>query len=113
MKRYLYFVYSFFYKFLIVARTTEFNYETMFSETSFNMTLAEKTKLCDGGTLSAGCFTPRYVSDVFFFSCLIFIGTFSISMSLKMFRNTRFFPNKVSAMHLLYSSVECETKRWQ
>lgn len=42
-----------------------------------------------------GCDTPVYVPDVFFFSCLLFIGTFVLCMALKHFRNTRFFPNAV------------------
>ena len=50
-----------------------------------------------GGILiGSGCDTPHYSADVFFFSCLLFIFTFGLSFSLKNFRNTRFFPNKVS-----------------
>jgi len=53
------------------------------------------------GTVSDGCYvqTPHYVADVFFFSCLIFVGTFVLSFYLKLFRNTRFFPNKVSRVN--------------
>lgn len=42
-----------------------------------------------------GCDSPSYAADVFLFSCLLFLGTFIIAMSLKFFRNTRFFPNMV------------------
>lgn len=52
-----------------------------------------------GGILiGGGCDTPHYVADVFFFSCLLFIFTFGISITLKNFRNARFFPNKVRAI---------------
>ena len=50
-----------------------------------------------GLMVGSGCETPHYVADVFFFSCLLFLGTFVLSMSLKNFRNARFFPNRVSA----------------
>ena len=52
---------------------------------------------CEWSTLYSSCDTPHYVADVFFFSVILFIFTFVISYSLKTFRNTRFFPNKVSA----------------
>ena len=48
-----------------------------------------------GVVIGSGCDTPHYVADVFFFSCLLFIFTFGISITLKNFRNARFFPNKV------------------
>ncbi len=37
------------------------------------------------------------IPDVFFFSCLLFTFTFVLSYWLKMFRNQRFFPAKVSS----------------
>lgn len=47
-----------------------------------------------GGMLVGdGC---GHVADVFFLSVILFFGTFVISMGLKMLRNSRFFPNKVS-----------------
>ena len=49
-----------------------------------------------GIVIGNGCDTPHYVADVFFFSCLLFLFTFGISITLKNFRNARFFPNKVS-----------------
>ncbi|KAK2146967.1 hypothetical protein LSH36_576g02000 [Paralvinella palmiformis] len=36
--------------------------------------------------------------DVFFFSCLLFIGTFILSMALKSFRNTRFLPSMARSL---------------
>jgi hypothetical protein len=61
----------------------------------FNMTAAECEK-SNGTLFGTGCNTKRYVPDVFLFSCLLFISTFVLAMSLKFFRNTRFFPNQVS-----------------
>jgi len=67
-----------------------------------NWSLTERETFCNG-TLSVGCYTPHYVGDVFFFSCLIFLGTFILSFYLKLFRNTRFFPNKVSWLPSFFS----------
>jgi len=61
------------------------------------LTRKECTKL-SGSLVGSGCETPFYVPDVFFLSCLLFIGTFTLSMGLKNFRNTRYFPNKVRIM---------------
>jgi anion exchange protein len=71
--------------------------EMYFNQMKSNWSLTDRKIQCNG-TLSVGCFTPRYVPDVFFFSCLIFIGTFALSYALKMFRNTRFFPNRVRVL---------------
>lgn len=49
-----------------------------------------------GVPVGTGCDTPPYKSDIFFLSFLLFLGTFILAMGLKMFRNTRFLPNKVS-----------------
>ncbi|XP_055869437.1 sodium bicarbonate cotransporter 3-like isoform X2 [Biomphalaria glabrata] len=48
--------------------------------------------------LGPGCKTPFYVPDVFFFSCLLFIGTFTLALSLKMSRNASFFPTTVRGL---------------
>ena len=50
----------------------------------------------NGVLFGSDCDTAKYSADVFMFSCLLFIGTFVIAMSLKFFRNTRFFPNTVT-----------------
>jgi len=55
-------------------------------------------KKLKGVLFGSGCDTPTYTADVFMFSCLLFIGTFIIAMSLKFFRNTRFFPNMVTVI---------------
>jgi len=75
-----------------------------FEAMKVNWSLTERETFCNG-TLSVGCYTPHYVGDVFFFSCLIFLGTFILSFYLKLFRNTRFFPNKVSWLPSFFLSL--------
>lgn len=55
------------------------------------------TTLPSTATNSTGDPHPEadYVPDVFLFSCLLFLGTFTLAYGLKMFKNTRFFPTKV------------------
>jgi len=50
----------------------------------------------NGVLFGSDCNILSYTTDVFLFSCLLFLGTFIIAMSLKVFRNTRFFPNMVT-----------------
>jgi len=42
------------------------------------------------------CGLPDYVPNVFLMSCILFIGTFVISVLLKDFKNALFFPSKVN-----------------
>ncbi|KRT82974.1 hypothetical protein AMK59_4163, partial [Oryctes borbonicus] len=49
----------------------------------------------NGTLVGDGCFTPRYVPDVFLMSIMLFFGTFAISVLLKDFKNALFFPSKV------------------
>ncbi|UYV73776.1 SLC4A7 [Cordylochernes scorpioides] len=46
------------------------------------------------GTLT-GCATAGYMPDVFFFSLILFFGTFVVSITLKDFKAASFFPTKV------------------
>ncbi|XP_071103626.1 sodium-driven chloride bicarbonate exchanger-like isoform X4 [Haliotis cracherodii] len=51
------------------------------------------------GTMQGpGCDTPHFVADVFLFSLLLFLGTFTIAMVLKMSRNSSFFPTMVRSV---------------
>ncbi|XP_067685611.1 sodium-driven chloride bicarbonate exchanger-like isoform X2 [Haliotis asinina] len=51
------------------------------------------------GTMKGpGCNTPYYIADVFFFSVLLFLGTFTIAMVLKISRNSSFFPTMVRSV---------------
>ncbi|XP_046386758.1 electroneutral sodium bicarbonate exchanger 1 isoform X2 [Ischnura elegans] len=48
------------------------------------------------GTLQGlDCDTPKYVPDVFLMSVILFLGTFLLSVILKDFKNSLFFPSKV------------------
>ena len=85
---------------------TEYEVESTFNESSSSWSMDNNTIHCNLGTLSPGCLTPHYVPDVFFFSCLIFIGTFALSLGLKLFRNTTFFPNWVRES-TLFTCEQC------
>ncbi|CAH2066118.1 unnamed protein product, partial [Iphiclides podalirius] len=63
----------------------------------FNWTTVEKEscQLYNGTLVGAGCETKVYVPDVFLMSIILFLGTFTISIILKDFKNSLFFPSKV------------------
>lgn len=51
----------------------------------------------NGGFLGGiECHPGDFVPDVFFFSVLLFLGTFTVAYGVKIFRNSGFFPNFVS-----------------
>ncbi|XP_076368685.1 sodium-driven chloride bicarbonate exchanger-like isoform X3 [Tachypleus tridentatus] len=51
------------------------------------------------GTLEGdGCTPHKYVPDVFLFSIILFLGTFTLSVILKDFKFTSFFPSKIRAV---------------
>ena len=54
----------------------------------------------NGTLIGSGCRTPVYQADIFFFSILLFIFTFSLAYFLKMSRNASFFPTAVSVAPL-------------
>lgn len=68
---------------------------------SGNRTWADLTKeecLEYNGTLHGeGCEGSHYYPDVFFLSCLLFLGTYSMAMSLKEFKTSAYFPTFVSS----------------
>merc|ERR1719186_424735 len=47
----------------------------------------------------------KYVPDIFFFSVILFMGTFFFCMSLKKFKYSTFFPSKVRSMISDYSVI--------
>lgn len=55
----------------------------------------EKECLQIGGHIASGC-EDKYVPDVFFFSLMLFIGTFCLATVLVHFRHSLFFPTFVS-----------------
>lgn len=53
------------------------------------------------GTLAGGgCDSKVYVPDVFLMSLILFLGTFILSVILKDFKNSLFFPSKVISYRL-------------
>ncbi|XP_046585497.1 LOW QUALITY PROTEIN: electrogenic sodium bicarbonate cotransporter 1-like [Haliotis rubra] len=59
-------------------------------------TVTKKECIEYGGELiGEGCNTPHYVSDVFFLSVLLFLGTFTVASALTGFKNSSFFPTFV------------------
>lgn len=56
---------------------------------SFNGT---RCNLFGGDPQGDGCFPPHYVGDVFFFSILLFLGTFGVAVVLKDFKLSSIFP---------------------
>ena len=58
------------------------------------LTSAECT--AQGWTLAGDCGREDFVPDVFFLSCFLFIGTFTIAYFLRTFRNSPFFASIVS-----------------
>ncbi|XP_049870588.1 sodium bicarbonate cotransporter 3 isoform X1 [Pectinophora gossypiella] len=63
----------------------------------FNWTAIDKAscQLYNGTLAGGGCDTKVYVPDVFLMSIILFLGTFIISVILKDFKNSLFFPSKV------------------
>ncbi|CAG5056503.1 unnamed protein product [Parnassius apollo] len=63
----------------------------------FNWTTIDKEscQFYNGTLLGVGCETKVYVPDVFLMSIILFLGTFIISIILKDFKNSLFFPSKV------------------
>ncbi|CAH0726441.1 unnamed protein product, partial [Brenthis ino] len=63
----------------------------------FNWTSIDKEscQLYNGTLAGGGCDTKVYVPDVFLMSIILFLGTFTISIILKDFKNSLFFPSKI------------------
>lgn len=63
----------------------------------FNWTSVDKEscQLYNGTLAGGGCDTKVYVPDVYLMSIILFLGTFTISIILKDFKNSLFFPSKV------------------
>lgn len=70
----------------------------------------KQCRLRHGELVGADCQRRDYVGDVFFFSCLVFAGTFCFSYGFKLLRNTSFFTGLVRAPSLRfdrYSQCTC------
>lgn len=65
-------------------------------QSSFRNESALKYCTSMGGNLTgSGCKTPEYAPNVFFLSCILFAATYTISVALKEFKNSPFFPTKI------------------
>lgn len=53
---------------------------------------ADNCEKYGGDAIGAGCHPPKFVADVFFFSILLFLGTFGLAVVLKDFKLTTIFP---------------------
>lgn len=77
---------------LDISKNCSCNFENVTLGDFFNETACKQMN----GTLSGdGCKTVEYKDNVFLMSILLFLGTFTISMALKMFRNGPCFPTIV------------------
>ena len=78
------------------ALTTNMSYDNMtttLGPTKAWHMIARADCEAEGGVLvGEGC---PHVADVFFFSCLLFLGTFTLAYTLKAMKTRRFFPTKV------------------
>ena len=87
---------------ILVLTNNKYLYPTGYNTIGYNESgkdsfdLQEVCVKAFNGTLEGPlCGEQPYVADVFLFSCLLFIGTFTISMALKEFKSMPFFTNKV------------------
>ncbi|KAK3611749.1 hypothetical protein CHS0354_014095 [Potamilus streckersoni] len=69
--------------------------------TPFSHLGVESCKALGGTSMGDVCATANYVPDVFFFSWILFLGMFTLAMSLDKFRNSLFFPTFVSLESIL------------
>ena len=65
----------------------------------------ELCRLRHGELAGVDCQRRDYVGDVFFFSCLLFAGTFCFSYGFKLLRNSSFFTGLVRGFIALFSFV--------
>ena len=78
---------------LMTQNVTNLTSNVTVDEIEWHMLPKSKCEEAGGVLAGEGC---HHVADVFFFSVLLFLGTFTISYTLKMMKTTRFFPAKVS-----------------
>ncbi|XP_052747214.1 sodium bicarbonate cotransporter 3 isoform X1 [Bicyclus anynana] len=71
------------------------NYSRMPEQFNWSTVSKDTCQLYNGTLAGAGCDTKVYVPDVFLMSIILFLGTFAISIILKDFKNSLFFPSKV------------------
>lgn len=70
----------------------------LLTTTARNDSLYESCTKGGGRLVGAGCSIYDPVPDVFFFSVILFIATFAISVSLKNFKTAPYFPARVRSL---------------
>ncbi|XP_013390370.1 sodium bicarbonate cotransporter 3 [Lingula anatina] len=92
--------------------SADYSQESCFCEYRPNVTQSNMTTMSSGFVLAVkrgcadfggeligdGCPDSPYVPDVFLFSILLFIGTFTIAMALKSFRGSGYLPSRVRSI---------------
>ncbi|CAF0929588.1 unnamed protein product [Rotaria sordida] len=77
----------------IVHDTHMINY--LLSTTNLNQTFQNACINVGGSIIGPKCSPPVYYADIFFYSLILFMITFSICMGLQEFRHSKFFPSKI------------------
>ena len=81
--------------------------ETIYVGNFSSLNESECKKLGKNYEFSRNC---KYTPDVFFFSIVLFIFTFLLAMSLRLFRTSRFFPSFVSVVVFGKNYFELSTR---
>ncbi|KAL0894510.1 hypothetical protein ABMA27_013092 [Loxostege sticticalis] len=71
------------------------NYSRVPEQFNWSLVDKESCQLYNGTLAGGGCDTKVYVPDVYLMSIILFLGTFTISIILKDFKNSLFFPSKI------------------
>lgn len=76
---------------------------TIIDWNAVNMSRVDFREMCEdrGETWELEGSHCEYIADIFFFSFILFLGTFVLAYMLKIFKTSPFFPSKVSTNHFL------------
>jgi len=85
-----------------VENATSYNYTLTSSSVDWSSLSISQCNLLSGELEGSSC---KYVPDIFFFSVILFFGTFLLCSTLKKFKLTPFFPAKVRSMISDYSVI--------
>lgn len=86
--------------------TPSSEFQTTASTVPFTKTWGLNNCTENGGFLGGrDCHPGDFVPDVFFFSVLLFLGTFTVAFGVKIFRNSGFFPNFVRYLKSNYCTL--------
>ena len=68
---------------------------TSISQYLYNGSAQAICTAANGTLVGTGCSTPNYTPNVYYLSCILFAATYVISVGLKEFKTSSFFPTKV------------------